>query len=184
MSAHVPKDAESAFDPFNDRAARTVRNTLSEMLGGCLERCEVFAAPPADLLRRYPHSPYSDYIRDRAERYRAATRESVNTAVSPVTRAAILWRHGLYFEAHEVLEPHWLAASGEEREGLQGLIQAAGVYVHREAGHDAAAARLASKAVARLRRFGDAIGDRKVLDIEQLVAGLTRLIDASQPDGP
>jgi len=182
VKPQVPNGADPVFDPFNDRPARTVRNTLSEMLGGCLERREVFAAPPANLLRRYPQPPYGDYIRDRAARYRAATREARNAAASPVTRAAILWRHGLYFEAHEVLEPHWLAASGAEREGLQGLIQASGVYGHREVGHDAAAARLACKAVARLRRFGDAIGDQEALDIDQLVERLTRLIDASRVD--
>ena len=179
MNLQVPNNSEPVFDPFNDRPARTVRNTLSEMLGGCLERREVFADPPADLLRRFSQPPYGGYIRDRAARYRVATREARNAAASPVIQSAILWRHGLYFEAHEVLEPHWLAASGAEREGLQGLIQAAGVYVHQEAGHGAAAVRLARKAVARLRRFGDAIGDREALDIEQLVDRLTHLIEAT-----
>lgn len=183
MSPQTPNGAEPVFDPFNDRTARTVRNTLSEMLGGCLERREIFAEPPADLLRRYPQPPYSDYIRDRVVRYQAATRDALSGSVSPVARAAILWRHGLYFEAHDVLEPHWMAASGEEREGLQGLIQAAGAYVHREAGHDAAAARLASKALVRLRRFGEAIGDQQALDIEQLVARLTCVIGTLQAEG-
>lgn len=167
------------FDPFSDRSARMLRNRLAETLGSFLERREVYRDPPPDLLHRYPGPPYSDYIRDRAARYRAATREALSVAASPLAQAAVLWRHGLYFEAHDILEPHWRAASGPAREGLQGLIQAAGVYLHREAGHDATAVRLARKAVARLRRFGAAVGDQPDLDIQALVDRLTRLIDAS-----
>jgi len=169
----------AGFDPINDRPSRTVRNTLAEMLRNCLGRREVFSEDPSDLLQDYPQPPYADYIRDRAGRYRAATREALPAGDSPVIRAAILWRHGLYFEAHEVLEPHWQAASGEAREGLKGLIQAAGVYVLREAGQDGAAVRLARKAVARLRQFGDAIGEKQHMRIESLVAQLEGLIASS-----
>ena len=164
------------FDPFNDRPSRTVRKALSERLGDCLARRRVFPEAPEDLLARFPQTPYRDYLQDRAARYRKATRDIQGTAGSPVARAAILWRHGLFFEAHEVLEPHWLATSGDEREGLKGLIQAAGVYVHREAGHETAAASLARKAVDRLRRYGSAICDGDAMDIPSLVARLERLI--------
>lgn len=170
----------AGFDPINDRPSRTVRNTLSEMLRDCLGRGDVFSVDPMALLRDYPQPPYSDYIRDRVGRYRAATSEALSARDSPVVRAAILWRHGLYFEAHEVLEPHWQAASGEAREGLKGLIQAAGVYVLREAGQGEAAVRLARKAVARLRQFGDAIGEKQHMGIETLVAQLEHLIASSE----
>lgn len=33
-----------------------------------------------------------------------------------------LWRAGRYYEVHEVLEPYWLKATGEERRLLQGVI--------------------------------------------------------------
>ena len=36
----------------------------------------------------------------------------------------------MYFEVHEVLEPHWLTAAGSEREALQGLIQIAVGFQH------------------------------------------------------
>lgn len=170
------------FDPFNDRPSRTVRNTLSEMLRECLERNDVFGDVPADWLKCYGQRPYADYIRDRVSRYRAATRDIRTSGGSPVNRAAILWRHGLAFEAHEILEPHWLSASGDEREGLKGLIQAAGVYVHQEAGHAAAAISLARKAVDRLRRFGDAIGDHQAIGVEKLIVQLERLIETASPD--
>ena len=176
---HVPCDG---FDPFNDRPSRTVRNTLSEMLRDCLERNDVFGDVPADWLKCYAQRPYADYIRDRVSRYRAAPRDIRALGGSQVNRAAILWRHGLVFEAHEILEPHWLGASGDEREGLKGLIQAAGVYVHQEAGHAAAAISLARKAVDRLRRFGDAIGDHQAIGVETLIVQLERLIETASPD--
>lgn len=168
------------FDPFKDRVSRTVRNTLSEMLRDCLGRREVFSGVPAAWRQRYPQPPYATYIRDRVDRYRSATSEARSAGDSPVARAAILWRHGLYFEAHEVLEPHWQGASGRAREGLQGLIQAAGVYVHQEAGQGEAAVRLARKAVDRLRQYGDAIGDRQTMGIEKLVGALEHVIASSR----
>lgn len=44
--------------------------------------------------------------------------------------ASALFEAGLYFEVHEVLEPHWIAASGTTREALQGLIQVAVAWQH------------------------------------------------------
>jgi hypothetical protein len=47
-----------------------------------------------------------------------------------LAEAAALFEAGLYFEVHEILEPHWLRAEGEEREALQGLIQIAVGFQH------------------------------------------------------
>jgi predicted metal-dependent hydrolase len=44
--------------------------------------------------------------------------------------AATLFDAGLYFEVHEVLEPHWTEASGPTRQALQGLIQIAVGWQH------------------------------------------------------
>jgi hypothetical protein len=49
--------------------------------------------------------------------------------------SAALFDAGLPFEVHEVLEPHWARAAGEEREALQGLIQIAVGYQHRANGN-------------------------------------------------
>jgi hypothetical protein len=169
----------AGFDPFNDRAARTIRNALSHRLQASLARGKPFCSGAADLMQRYPQRPYVDYIRDRVQRYRAATREALSRGVSPVTQAAVLCYHQLYFEAHEVLEPLWQSASGRARQGLQGLILAAGVHVHLEAGHDEAALRLARKAIFCLRQSGDTIGDPPHFNLETLVARLERLIAAA-----
>jgi len=182
LSDNVSAKPTTPFDPFNDRPSRTVRNTLAKMLESCLERGEVFADKPAELLHQFPESPYVAYIEDRVARYRAATTSMRATENSPVTQAAILRRHGLYFEAHEILEPHWLATAGDEREGLQGLIQALGVFVHREAGQANAAQKLARKALERLNRYGGAIRDQQAMDIPALMDQLSRWMEA--PENP
>jgi len=175
-----PQPPPRGFDPFNDRPSRTVRNSLSQRLQACIADREVFGDTPRDLVRLFPQPPYTAYIRDRVARYRAATREiQAADGGTPLSQAVTLWRHGLYFEAHEILEPHWLAAAGREREGLKGLIQAIGVDIHREAGHAAAAAGLARKAVERLRRYGDAISGAQAIDIDSLVARLSLLVGAA-----
>ncbi|HEU5319588.1 MAG TPA: DUF309 domain-containing protein [Methylomirabilota bacterium] len=65
--------------------------------------------------------------------------------------AAVLFDAGLFFETHEVLEPHWATASGDTREALQGLIQVAVGYQHLANGNLAGAAALLAEGAARLR---------------------------------
>ncbi len=180
MSDDVSTSVMASFDPFNDRPSRTVRNTLAKMLESCLERREVFSEEPTDLLHRFPQSPYVAYIKDRVERYRAATTSMRSTEDSPMNQSAILWRHGLYFEAHEILEPYWLATDGDEREALKGLIQGIGVFVHREAGQANAAQKLARKAIERLNRYGEALRDQNEMDIPGLVTQLSRWLEAAE----
>lgn len=64
--------------------------------------------------------------------------------------AALLFDAGLYFEVHEVLEPHWVAARDVTRETLQGLIQIAVAWQHRANGNDAGARSLLAEGAARL----------------------------------
>jgi uncharacterized protein len=47
-----------------------------------------------------------------------------------LTAAARLFDAGLFFEVHEVLEPHWMAARDPDRDALQGLIQIAVGWQH------------------------------------------------------
>ena len=72
--------------------------------------------------------------------------------------AASLFDAGLYFEVHEVLEPHWATASGEVREALQGVIQVAVAWQHLANGNLAGARSLLVEGAARLhgRRLLDA----------------------------
>lgn len=64
--------------------------------------------------------------------------------------AAALFDAGLYFEVHEVLEPHWRRAGDEEREALQGLIQVAVGYQHVANGNVAGARSLLEDGGGRL----------------------------------
>ena len=45
-------------------------------------------------------------------------------------QAVILWNDGLFFEVHDILEDIWHKKPGDERQAIQGLIKAAGAYVH------------------------------------------------------
>jgi uncharacterized protein len=64
--------------------------------------------------------------------------------------AAALFDAGLYFEVHEVLEPHWMTADGPEREALQGLIQIAVAWQHLANGNLAGARSLLLEGSGRL----------------------------------
>ena len=64
--------------------------------------------------------------------------------------AAALFDAGLYFEVHELLEPHWLAATGAARETLQGLIQIAVGYQHLANGNGRGARALLEEGAARI----------------------------------
>jgi len=64
--------------------------------------------------------------------------------------AAILFDAALYFEVHEVLEPHWATASGEVRDALQGLIQIAVGWQHLANGNLAGARSLLVEGSSRL----------------------------------
>ncbi len=71
--------------------------------------------------------------------------------------AALLFDAGLYFETHEVLEPWWREAAGAAREALQGLIQVAVGYQHRDNGNVAGARALLAEG--SLRLHGLALGE-------------------------
>ena len=98
-----------------------------------------------------------------AQRARRAS-EALTTRPPSATRgldaaleaAATLYAAGLHFEVHELLEPHWVAASGETREALQGVIQAAVGWQHLANDNVAGARSLLSEGAARLhgRRLG------------------------------
>jgi hypothetical protein len=60
----------------------------------------------------------------------------------------------LYFEVHELLEPSWTRAAGEEREVLQGLIQVAVGYQHLANGNVDGARALLADGAARLHARG------------------------------
>lgn len=65
--------------------------------------------------------------------------------------AAALFDAHLYFEVHELLEPSWREAEGDEREALQGLIQIAVGYQHLANGNFAGARALLEEGRRRIQ---------------------------------
>ena len=104
---------------------------------------------------------YVGAFRDRVERAAAAV------AIRPMASggrslrealgdAAALFDCALYFEVHELLEPHWMEAAGAERDVLQGLIQIAVGYQHLVNGNVRGARALLDEGSAKIesRRLG------------------------------
>ena len=150
-----PADREASrrrFDPFGDRVSRDIRNMLSEAFVAAWQGAGVdYAAVAADLHRRHAQPVYQAYIEGRLEAYRAAM-EDRRALDDPdlLEEVIVVWNRGLFFEVHELIENHWHEARGLRREVLQTMIQAAAVYVHREAGREPAAAKLGRRVSARL----------------------------------
>ena len=143
----------SEYDPFNDRLARDIRNTLSKSFMVALDsgnldpvnhEVDKFFSQDIDKL-------YTNYIRERISRYMKCLDEiKIRGIKDPLRQALILWNNGLFFEVHERLEDVWMTTDGDERKALQGLIRAAGTYVHLQNNHNKAATSMAAKAVTAL----------------------------------
>jgi hypothetical protein len=93
--------------------------------------------------------------------------------------AAELYRAGLHFEVHEWLEPHWMTASGETREALQGVIQAAVGWQHLANDNLAGARSLLTEGAARLR--GRRLGARDFDAFARATAEAATRVPAATP---
>jgi hypothetical protein len=170
------------FNPFEDRLSRDIRNDLSASLPQVLEkRCLDGARSVAEAyLQNNPAEIYRDYIERRLTAYRLVLESLAPSGPpAPLTTAAILWDLGLFFEVHEVLELHWLQATGDLKQLLQALIRAAGVYIYLEAGYPQRSAKIAAKAVPVLRRLQDLAAEQ--LQIEAMIAALEEPLDTTPP---
>ncbi len=78
----------------------------------------------------------------------------------------------MHFEVHEVLEPLWLHAQGEEKVLLQALIRAVGAYIKFEAGYPDVAARIAAKALPVLKHNRHML--ERYIDADIFIASLIR----------
>jgi hypothetical protein len=150
-----PKTAKR-FDPFTDRTARDIRNSLSDAFVAALA-----AKDPERYLtiaRRWRKQNISvrhgEYIADRLLRYDHVFDEIQAGGIEdPLQRALVLWNQRLFFEFHDHLEAIWKSATGDQRQALKGLIKAAGVYIHLEQHHRQAAKSLAVKSYRLLRQY-------------------------------
>lgn len=137
------------FDPFEDRLSRDIRNGLSSVFMQTLEKEDMGPVKKAGetFLRMDIAHFYHEYIHDRLFRYEKCLQEIVKRRSGNVIFIAlILWDQELFFEVHELLEEAWHKATGNNRKVLQGLIRAAGVYVHLPRGNTRGAEKMAAKA--------------------------------------
>ena len=166
------------FDPFSDRLARDIRNTLSSALVDELigEKAGSLADTAARWLAADLPAAHRDYIQRRMTRYREALAHIRSTGdTDPRRQALTLWNDGLFFELHELIETIWHRAGEPERTGLKGLIQAAGAYVHFQRGKTDAARKLALKAGANLAAGRSALDF--MVDPDLLISAMKHLAD-------
>ena len=159
-SSHAGKSSSARFDPFNSRLARDIRNTLAETFVDALRQGDKSGYQLAAEQWRVKNldAEYSTYIQDRLIRYdRAFNQIEKNCIKDAKLQALILWNHELFFEVHEHLERIWQKTAGDQYQALKGLIQAAGVYIHLEYNHRAAAEKLAVKSSDRIQKYADCL---------------------------
>ncbi len=137
------------FEPFQDRLSRDIRNDLSATMPEMLDQLDPCAAQK--VASRYLdmdiESYYKDYITDRIASYLLAL-EMIRKGPDDIFwRALVLWDQKLFFEVHEVLEHAWYQAMGDEKQILQAMIRAAGVYIKLEYGYTEAAHKMADRAL-------------------------------------
>ncbi len=167
-------NGSSIFDPYEDRTARNIRNRLSVAFVLAVQDSD-FEGLLSSVQRICPPETgpvYCAFVNDRMNRYRRAL-ETIRAqqAAAPIHQAVVLWNEGLFFEVHEILESVWNDSQRWRKEALRGLIQAAGVYVHRQRGADRAAERLADRAVAHLAAHRENLPE--ISNIEDLIEALT-----------
>jgi len=150
---------------------------------------------PADLFERGPEglavrSGYAAHTREFCARARAGwdvvRARPLDPADPPLASAlaaaADFFDAGLFFEVHELLEPHWFRAQGPERERLQGLIQVAVGFQHLANGNRAGARSLLAEAGERLH--GRRLLGRDLDGFAQATAGMADAVDGGAPVVP
>jgi hypothetical protein len=155
------------FDPFNDRMSRNIRNTLSEAFVDALANRNPtsFEEATRNWLSRVDVGIYEQYIEERLWLYRRVFQIIQQERLEePLATGLVVWNQGLFFEFHDHLERIWHESTGEIREALKGLIEAAGVYIHLQYHHQQAASRLAKKSLDLLSSYCDCLPDIRNLD--------------------
>jgi hypothetical protein len=159
-STHERQSFPAVFDPFNNRLARDIRNTLSEAFVEALMALDKseYQNIAQKWLAGNLDDVYAGYILDRLKRYAQVFEKiNINGINDAKIRMLVIWNHGLFFEVHDHLERLWQQTSGDERQALKGLIQAAGVYIHLKFNHRQAAERLAIKSSDRIQKYADCL---------------------------
>lgn len=145
---HIPQH-EVPFDPFQDRLSRDIRNQLSESIIPCLRTMSL--DPAREVANRFlalqPGVEQVAYIQKRLTLYTLFFERITQGPEDVLWQGFVLWDLGLHFEVHEILEHAWHPSQGQEKQLLQAMIRAAGVFIKGDYGYFEAAAKLAAKAL-------------------------------------
>lgn len=146
---HAGQGENMQFEPFQDRFSRIIRNDLGATIGEVLARQDIESARKVaeKYLRADIDSCYRGYIEERLAKYSAVVELLDTVPADTLWQALVLWDHQLFFEVHEVLEDAWIRARGKEKQILQAMIRAAGVYIKLEYDYTEAAQKIARKAI-------------------------------------
>jgi hypothetical protein len=156
--------------PLRNRLADLILDSLHD--AGARKGLEALAAICAD-----PRALVGRELGERAARaWRALGDRPLDPPDAPLplalAAAADLFDAGLHFEVHEALEPYWMRAGGDDREALQGLIQAAVGFQHLANGNLGGARALLHDGCAKL------LGRRlEGLDLEPFARGIGRCLN-------
>jgi hypothetical protein len=154
--------AKLILDALHDADARDRLGRLAAGSGrGRAPRTELTEGAPdtpgsvACLFADLQWERHADQVGERARRaWEALGKRQLYPRDAPLSlvldAAAILFDAGLYFEVHELLEPHWARAGPVAREALQGLIQVAVGLQHLANGNRAGARALLRAGRAKL----------------------------------
>lgn len=169
------------FNPFEDRLSRDIRNDLSETVIGMLESGSLADAEriAAGFRPKNLAAHYLEYIDERLKRYSIALK-ILPEDCGLLDQAAVFWDLELFFEVHEILEPAWMDAKGDQKRLLQALIRAAGVYINLELGYEQRARKICAKALPVIRELkqelaGSIDGDALLAALESLAVEPPRL---------
>jgi predicted metal-dependent hydrolase len=170
--------------PLRDRLAATILEAVDDVQA---RRALARLADAPDAWLAANEREWRDLLAQRARRASealAARGPSAKRGLdAALEAAATLYEAGLHFEVHELLEPHWMAASGETREALQGVIQAAVGWQHLANDNVAGARSLLMEGAARLN--GRRLAGRDFDAFARATAeAVTRLPAASPPPFP
>jgi uncharacterized protein len=166
---------QKVFDPFTGRLARDIRNTLAvDFVRGLRKMDPRIYKEAAIQWQTLPlSSTFLEYIRDRIDQYDRVYHHIRSRRIEDAMhQAVVIWNAGLFFECHDHLEEIWHPAEGELRPALKGFIQAAGFYIHMEAGNRGAARKIGAKAVVLLEKHGDAL--HGIANLDTLIENLKR----------
>src|SRR5204862_7355124 len=118
-------------------ALRWLAEPTGELAPGAAKRlADVHLVEPGGAVLLEVHATHAAVAAAHAARalraaaaHRDAPPPSSDTPIAVAIRgAAVLWREGLFFEVHEVLEAVWNTAKGATRHAIQCGIRTAGSY--------------------------------------------------------